>query len=206
MSGIDPAGLRAEAERGLARAQGLGETNGKFAQALRAALGLLEGHLPAPAALATFDTDTCQALLTLAETLAIQGAVSAPLLTSARQAFSPPKKAGKRFREWVAAHKGMEPHALREALDIDITNTEATEGKHAKYWCRLSTLKMLLAGRPVDLVGYGLKAIASFKTVADAQIAQGGLSPDALEQIDQAAQNRDKLVTYLKTAKLPKPK
>jgi hypothetical protein len=190
----------------MAREQSLGKANGKFSRAVNAVLGLLQGYVPDATALGSIDADTRRTLLRLTERLATQGAVSDSLLTSARQAFTAPEKAVKRLREWVAAHKGMESHALREELNVELTNAEATGAKHTKYWCRLHTLQLLLDGRAVDLAGYGRKALAHFEAVVDAQVAQGALSPEALSAIKDAERNRGELVAYLKTAKIPKPK
>jgi hypothetical protein len=206
MRGIPPVGFRTEAERALAMLLSSGKINGSFAVALRAALGLLESLLPPPAALASFDPDTRQALLSLVEGFGAQGAVSAAFLDSVMTALAPPMKAGKRFRQWVAAHKGMESDALREALTVELVNAVALGGKHSKYYCRLHSLRLLLDGLPVDWTGYGLKALAAFKQIADAAVFRGGLPHDVLEKISEAERKRSGLLQYLKEAKIPKPK
>jgi hypothetical protein len=197
---LSPAELRTECDSQLAREQRLGKVTSGFVQGIHAVQALLEGGLPNTAAMATFDDDTRQALLSIAQQLNAQCALSQDLLTAERTAFTTPQKPGKRFREFVARAKGLPPAELRETIAREMCNLEATNDT-GRYFQNLAALKTMLSGSPTfDLTGYRRKLRALFRDIADQQVAQGGLSYDVLSRLSEADRQTEALLSKCKAA------
>jgi hypothetical protein len=201
---LPPVAIRTEGDRALAAEQARGKPTSRFARAVRAAQSLQDGYLPDTATLSTMDAETRAALLTLAERLATQGAITAAVLDAARQTLGPPQK--KRFRKFIDRVKHLPAHELREQLQIEIANCEALGGKDGNRWFKLKTLQLLLTGSQVDLSGLRAKTRAKFKAIANAQVAQGALPADVLTQLAEADRKTDTMLKNLRKAARTKAK